>query len=156
MNTERPFRLTAERKLALAAAGIGCVIASLAFVGGLSSWQYYLTVAECQADAATLVGKRVRVNGTVAPGSLTIEPGRASAAFTLAGSGDGLGVVCPGPLPDNLAEGIQVVVEGRLLDARRFRGDRVLTQCASKYQSRSGTTATATATAAPRGEGRPG
>jgi cytochrome c-type biogenesis protein CcmE len=131
--------LTAERKLALAAAVIACVTVSMAVVGARSSWQYYLTVEECQADGPSLLGKRIRVNGTIAPASLKITDGRKSAAFTLAGTGSGsgtaLGVVCAGPLPDNLAEGIQVVVEGELQRPGSLQGERVLTRCASKYRS---------------------
>jgi cytochrome c-type biogenesis protein CcmE len=135
MNTLKSGVLTAERKLVLAAVLVACVTASLAFVGGLSSWQYYLTVEECQADGPSLVGKRLRVNGTVAPASLKIANGRKSATFDLMGTGPGLGVVCEGPLPDNLAEGIQVVVEGELRRPGWLEGERVMTRCASKYQS---------------------
>ena len=50
--------------------------------------------------------------------------------------GANLKVVCSGPLPDNLAEGIAVLVEGRLDDGGLLHGEKVLTRCASKYQSR--------------------
>ena len=40
-----------------------------------------------------------------------------------------------GPLPDNLAEEMEVVVEGSLEPSGCLRGDRVLTRCASKYAS---------------------
>jgi cytochrome c-type biogenesis protein CcmE len=145
MNRVTTGVLTAERKLALAAAVIACVTVSMAVVGARSSWQYYLTVEECQADGPSLLGKRIRVTGTIAPASLKITDGRKSAAFTLAGTGTGsgsgsgsgtaLGVVCAGPLPDNLAEGIQVVVEGELQRPGSLHGERVLTRCASKYRS---------------------
>ena len=39
-------------------------------------------------------------------------------------------------MPDNLAEGIAVLVEGRIDEAGLLRGEKVLTRCASKYQSR--------------------
>jgi cytochrome c-type biogenesis protein CcmE len=38
-------------------------------------------------------------------------------------------------LPDNLAEKMAMVVEGRLDDSGTLHGDKVLTRCASKYQS---------------------
>jgi cytochrome c-type biogenesis protein CcmE len=135
MNMVATRKFTAERKLALAAAVIACVTVSMAFVGARSSWQYYLTVEECQADGPSLLGKRIRVNGTIVPASLKITEGRKAAAFTLAGTGPGLAVVCAGPLPDNLAEGIQVVVEGELQRPGSLQGERVLTRCASKYRS---------------------
>ena len=61
---------------------------------------------------------------------------RTQASFALEGDGANLKVVCPGPLPDNLAEGIAVLVEGRLDDAGLLHGEKVLTRCAGKYQSR--------------------
>ena len=60
---------------------------------------------------------------------------RGQAAFTLEASPEPLRVNCAGPLPDNLAEGIDVVVEGRLDAKGLLRGDKVLTRCASKYES---------------------
>jgi cytochrome c-type biogenesis protein CcmE len=49
-----------------------------------------------------------------------------------------LAVICAGPLPDNLAEALEVVVEGRLDAGGMVRGDKVLTRCASKYEARAG------------------
>ena len=129
--------MTSERKLAVAAVVIACATGALAFLGGLGTWQYYVTVDECQSDTAGLLGKRIRVNGTVADGTLVLEEGGSGASFQLAGSasGPGLDVRCRGPLPDNLAEGGSVVVEGSLESPGQLRGDRVLTRCASKYSS---------------------
>jgi cytochrome c-type biogenesis protein CcmE len=128
---------TPERKLALAAAVIAAATGALALAGGLASWQYYLTVDECRAGGSALLGKRLRVSGTVAPGSLAIRPGRTAATFRLEGADGGLPVRSEGAtLPDNLAEGVQVVVEGRLDPSGAFRAEQVLTRCASKYESR--------------------
>jgi cytochrome c-type biogenesis protein CcmE len=46
-------------------------------------------------------------------------------------------------LPDNLANGIAVLVEGRLDDAGLLHGEKVLTRCTSKYQSRQSTSTAA-------------
>ena len=59
--------------------------------------------------------------------------------FALEAGSANLKVVCSGQLPDNLAEGIAVMVEGRLDDDGLLQGEKVLTRCASKYQSRSST-----------------
>jgi cytochrome c-type biogenesis protein CcmE len=114
---------------------VGGVTAYMAYVGASASWQYYLTADECVADASTLIGQRIRVNGRVVPGSLKIDSDRTQATFLLRGTGEELPVRCSGPLPDNLAEDIDVVVEGRLDEAGRFQGDKLLTRCASKYES---------------------
>jgi cytochrome c-type biogenesis protein CcmE len=140
MNTQKTGSRSAEKRLACAAIVVTCVTGSMAFIGGSTTWQYYLTVEECLAGKASLPGKRIRVNGTVAPSTLSIAEGRKAATFSLKGTEHAVSVVCAGPLPDNLAEGMQVVVEGELETTGRLRGEHVLTRCASKYQSqRSGT-----------------
>jgi cytochrome c-type biogenesis protein CcmE len=105
-------------------------------LGAVSSWSYYLTADECAADASALVGKPVRVSGRVAADSLDIAEDRTRADFLLQGSEGTLQVQSAGPIPDNLAEGIEVLVEGRLEESGCLQGDRVITRCASKYESK--------------------
>lgn len=109
----------------------------LAWLGASSSWQYYLSVDEAVADAAHLAGKRLRVSGRVTPGSLTVADDRRQATMKLAGERHTLHVACRCLLPDNLAEGIEVVVEGTM-QSDGIHGDRVITRCASKYQVKDG------------------
>jgi cytochrome c-type biogenesis protein CcmE len=108
-------------------------IGYLAYLGAASSWQYYLSVDEAVADATHIAGKRIRVSGRVRNGSLTIVDDRRQAAFDLAGELHTLHVACRCTLPDNLAEDIEVVVEGTY-QADGIHGDKVITRCASKYQ----------------------
>ena len=56
-------------------------------------------------------------------------------SFCLQGQTGTLDVVYQGPLPDNLAESMDVVVEGRCEAGGKIVGDKVLTRCASKYES---------------------
>ena len=124
-------------KLILGALVLLAVTAYVAYLGASSSWQYYLTVDECAADLNQFAGRRVRVSGTVAPGSLQMGQDRKSATFLLEGSTDTLTAICDGPLPlpDNLAEGITVVVEGSVSPGGSLNAEKVLTRCASKYES---------------------
>lgn len=122
-------------KLAIAGAVVASVTAFVAYLGATSSWQYYLTVDECVAKPQVFAGHRVRVAGRVAPGTLVIEEDRLTATFELAGNAGRLRTACPGPLPDNLAEDMEVVVEGNLDDSGHLNGEKVLTRCASKYES---------------------
>jgi cytochrome c-type biogenesis protein CcmE len=121
--------------LKLAAGGLllAAAIGYLAYLGAASSWQYYLSVDEAVADATGLEGMRIRVSGRVATGSLAIVDDRRRATFELVGERHKLDVTCCCLLPDNLAEGIDVVVEGTF-QADRICGDKVITRCASKYQ----------------------
>jgi cytochrome c-type biogenesis protein CcmE len=123
-------------KLTIGGAIIACITAYMAYLGARSSWQYYLTVDECAANAGELVNRSLRVSGQIAPESLHIDSDRTSADFVLKGAAVELHVTCGGPLPDNLAEQIEVVVEGRLESAVELCGHKVITRCASKYESK--------------------
>lgn len=127
--------MTTGRKLALGGLIVATLIGYLAYRGASASWQYYLTADKCLAERAALVGQRLRVSGRIAAGTFTVEHEPVRASFALEGQPANLPVVCPSPLPDNLAEGIAVLVEGRLDDAGVLHGEKVLTRCASKYQS---------------------
>jgi cytochrome c-type biogenesis protein CcmE len=114
-------------------------IGYLAYLGAISSWQYYLSVDETVVDATSLLGKRIRVSGRIGAGSLTIGETRRDAAFELKGAAHTLRATCCCPMPDNLAEEIDVVVEG-VLEADGIRGHKVITRCASKYQQKNAVT----------------
>jgi len=120
-------------KLIVGAAVIIAVIAYIAMLSQSTSLQYYLLVDECAAQRDTLQGKRLRISGGIAADSLRIAEDRRSASFVLQGKEHRLAVHCRGTLPDNLAEGIEVVVEGSLNPDGQLDGDRVITRCASKY-----------------------
>ncbi len=128
--------MSAGRKLAIC---IGLMVGAMAYFvyfGAAGSWQYYLTVDECVADVASLIGTHIRVSGKVAAGSLQIAADRGHADFVLQGNKGNLTVTCKGPIPDNLAEKMDVVVEGRLQLPAKLEGEKVLTRCASKYESK--------------------
>ena len=106
----------------------------MAYVGASSSWKYYVTADECLADMTRFEGVRVHVSGGVAPGTLRISPEGNRASFSLLGQTGTLEVRYEGPLPDNLAQAMDVVVEGRCESGGTIRADKVLTRCASKYE----------------------
>jgi cytochrome c-type biogenesis protein CcmE len=127
--------MSSEKKLAVAGTVVIAATMYMAYLGATAGWQYYLTAEECLANARDLAGNRLRVSGRIVSGTLRISAGRDTAEFALAAPQDRLRVVCRGPLPDNLAEASDVVVEGRLDENGLLRGDKVLTRCASKYES---------------------
>jgi cytochrome c-type biogenesis protein CcmE len=120
-------------KLAAGAVLMAGAIGYLAYLGAASSWQYYVTVDEAVADATRIGGKRIRVSGRVRTGSLMIVDDRRRATFDLTGEEHMLHATCRCSLPDNLAEGIDAVVEG-MLQSDGIHGEKVLTRCASKYE----------------------
>ena len=136
--------MTIGRKLVIGGVVVAGLTAYMAYRGAAASWQYYLTVDECLAERESFVGHRLRVSGRIAAGSLARNHDRTWFSFALEGDKANLKVVCSGPLPDNLAEGIAVLVEGRLDEAGLLHGGKVLTRCAGKYQSRQPTSTVGT------------
>lgn len=128
--------MTTGRKLVMGGVLIASLSGYMAYRGASASWQYYLNADECLTESASLGGRRLRVSGRIAAGTLTIDRDRTRASFALEADGAELKVICSGPLPDNLADGMAVLVEGRLDDGGLLRGEKVLTRCASKYESR--------------------
>jgi len=145
--------MTTGIKLTIAGVLVTAVTTFMAYQGAASSWQYYLTVDECTADAVTLKDTRLRVHGQVAPRSLQIAADRSTAQFLLVGEKTSLNVFASGPIPDNLKERMEVVVEGRLSQPTTLSGDRVLTKCSSKYQSAGSTSTPSQLTASHAEEG---
>ena len=122
-------------RLAVGAAVTAVATAYLAYLGAATSWRYYVLVDECTQAGNQLLGQRLRVSGHVAAHTLVVPADRSQAKFSLEGLQSKLKVSCPGPLPDNLAEDMDVVVEGTLQPGGLLQGEKVLTRCASKYQA---------------------
>jgi cytochrome c-type biogenesis protein CcmE len=135
--------MKAKAGLGLGIAVIVGVLAWVAVLAAPANLQYYLLVDECVSQADQLVGKRLRLSGRVAAQSLHIAEDRRTASFQLQGTQHRLAVTCRGPIPDNLAEEIEVVVEGSLGSEGRFQAGRVITRCASKYAPKQSLTAEA-------------
>ena len=125
------------KRLTIAGIVVAGATAYMAYLGASSSWQYYMTAKECVDNASQVAGQRIRVSGTIVPGSLVIAPDRQEARFSLSEAGSNLPVVCKGPLPDDLSptKAMEVVVEGRMEGACTLHGDKLITRCASKYSA---------------------
>jgi cytochrome c-type biogenesis protein CcmE len=129
--------MSTGKKLTIAGLVVAGATAYMAYLGASSSWQYYMTVQECVENAPQVTGQRIRVSGTIVPGSLEITADRREARFSLGEAGHTLPVVCKGPLPDDLtpAKPMDVVVEGRIDGTCSLHGDKLITKCSSKYNS---------------------
>jgi cytochrome c-type biogenesis protein CcmE len=127
--------MTTGRKLAIAGLAVAAVTAYMAYLGAADSWQYYVTVDECLAAPGRFGGDRLRISGKVAADSLEIAADRRHARFALQGTDGRLTVDYAGPMPDKLAEKMDVVVEGRMESSGTLRCEKLLTRCASKYKS---------------------
>jgi cytochrome c-type biogenesis protein CcmE len=118
----------------LGGAIVAAAIGYLAYLGATASARYYLLVDECPGAVSELRDCRVRVSGRIAAESLKIAGDRRHADFVLQGQVHRAPVSCRGVLPDNLTEGMDVVVEGTLRSDGRLECDSVITRCASKYE----------------------
>jgi cytochrome c-type biogenesis protein CcmE len=120
-------------KLLVCGVVIAASLAYAVYLGASSSWQYYLQVDECFSQADQFRGKRLRLSGRVAAGSLKASPEHREATFVLEGNVHKLPVCYRGSIPDNLAEGRDVVVEGTFVGDDQFQCETLITRCASKY-----------------------
>jgi cytochrome c-type biogenesis protein CcmE len=135
--------------------GVGVILVSmgvLAWLGYGESKTYYHTIAELPALQGAARAHRLRVGGTVEPGSIHRSSGRVD--FVLLGEGKSLPVSYVGsdPLPDTFVDKSQALVEGSLAQNGSFIAEQVQAKCASKYEAAPGATpgrAAAGADAAP-------
>jgi cytochrome c-type biogenesis protein CcmE len=118
--------------------GIAVIVVTMAFLAWLGygeSKTYYHTIAELPNLQGEARGRRLRVGGTVEPGSIRRSPGRVD--FVLEGEGKSLPVSYVGsdPLPDTFVDKSQALVEGSLARNGSFVAERVQAKCASKYEA---------------------
>jgi cytochrome c-type biogenesis protein CcmE len=121
--------------------GIGVIVVSMAFLAWLGygeSKTYYHTIAELQTLKGADLTHRMRLGGTVQPGTIRRLSGRID--FVLQGEGKTLPVSYVGsdPLPDTFVDNSQALVEGRPAPDGRFVAEHVQAKCASKYEAAPG------------------
>jgi cytochrome c-type biogenesis protein CcmE len=121
--------------------GIGVIVLSMAFLAWLGygeSKTYYHTIAELQTLKSADLAHRMRLGGTVQPGTIRRLSGRVD--FVLQGEGKTLPVSYVGsdPLPDTFVDNSQALVEGRPAPDGRFVAEHVQAKCASKYEAAPG------------------
>jgi cytochrome c-type biogenesis protein CcmE len=116
--------------------GVGIILAVVgweAVSGFQESKTYYVTVNELMQGRAAR--QRVRVGGTVQPGSVERRAGKVT--FRLAQDANSIPVVYVGndTLPDTFKDGAQAIIDGNYLSGREFQAEKIQAKCASKYQA---------------------
>jgi len=122
--------------------GVGIILAVVGWEAASSfqeSKTYYVTVNELTQGKAAR--KRVRVGGTVAPGSVERRAGKVK--FRLAQDAISIPVTYVGDdtLPDTFRDGAQAIVDGNYLASGEFQAEKIQAKCASKYQAAPGSPA---------------
>jgi cytochrome c-type biogenesis protein CcmE len=110
----------------------------LATAGMNETKTYYKTITELGQMGDQAYGKRLRVAGDVADGSIQRNGNRVE--FTLIQENKTLRVAYTGtdPLPDTFRDGAQALADGKLDKDGVFRAAKIQAKCASKYEAKPG------------------
>lgn len=114
-------------------------IAFLIFSAVNETSVYYLTIDEFVAQKEALANEGVRVAGRVRDGSMQWDPKTLHLRFALVdfeAPAAGVPVHYTGILPDMLAEGRDVIVEGKYGNDGVFQAHTIMTSCPSKYEAK--------------------
>ena len=127
------------------AGGAVLLVLSLAYLvyGGIQEGAtYWVTVGELQQQrmlpqrAAEERPSRVRLGGTVAPGSVRWDSSHRHLRFMITDGAHALPVAYSGVVPDIFKDERQVVVEGTLGRDGTFQATTLLAKCPTKYTPR--------------------
>lgn len=121
--------------------GIAVIIVSLAFLAWLGygeSKTYYHTIAEYQTLQGSARSHRMRLAGTVEPGSIRHTSGRVEFVLEEQGKTLPISYIGTDPLPDTFVDKSQALVEGHPGSDGRFVAEHVQAKCASKYEAAPG------------------
>jgi cytochrome c-type biogenesis protein CcmE len=129
----RPRRTRIRWSFIVAGVAIAGAILYLVLANTGKSAQYYLTVSELRA-CSSCGAQTVRVAGVVAVDGLTRDTAHQVIHFVVKDTGGALPVEYGGVVPDVFKPGIQVVVEGHLVNGV-FQASSLLAKCPSKFQS---------------------
>jgi cytochrome c-type biogenesis protein CcmE len=126
--------------------GAIAVIAAMVYFGvaGFEEGKaYYKTLEELNDMGEEAYGKRIKVAGIVADG--TVERRGKDLYFYLEQNDLDLPCVYTGsaPVPDTFKDGIEAVCEGKYREDGTFEAVKIQAKCASKYQAKYGAAETA-------------
>jgi len=136
------FTVFKNKKVLLGGIIIGLAIIFLAYMGFQGGNSYYFTVAEALEQKDSVGQSQVRIQGEVAEGFQSSGAGQ-NLTFTLLNIDDdgaqsepaSININYTGVIPNNFEAGRHVVAEGRFADDGSFTATKVITACASKYES---------------------
>ncbi len=113
---------------------IAGAISYLVFSGVKDTMVYYLTIDELQAKVPDVYGERVRVSGTVVPGTIE-KDNNGDIKFKITDGTNEINVNYSGIIPDVFADDVEAVVEGNYTQQNVFIADILLAKCPTKYES---------------------
>ncbi|MEQ9618849.1 MAG: cytochrome c maturation protein CcmE [Deltaproteobacteria bacterium] len=126
--------LKGKLKFIIAILVIALGISYLVYGGVKDTMVYYLTVEELQQRVPSVYNERVRVSGTVVPGTINQDTDGAL-EFQITEDGNNIDVVYGGVVPDIFKDDVEAVVEGVYTERNVFEADTLLAKCPTKYES---------------------
>ena len=111
------------------------IVAYLFWSGMKESSVYFLTVGEFSEQQHKLIGKGIRINGDLVPGSIQWDAANLILTFQLTDGKNTVNVRHKGVAPDTFSEAVSVVVEGKYQDGI-FEATQIMTKCPSKYEAK--------------------
>jgi len=126
--------LKGKLKFIIAIVIIVGALSYLVFSGVKDAMVYYLTIDELQAKVPDVYGERVRVSGTVVPGTIVID-NTGKLEFQMTDGNNKIDINYSGIIPDIFADEVEAVVEGSYTKDEVFNADVLLAKCPTKYES---------------------
>lgn len=129
-------------KLVITVVVSGCAISGLVWASLGEGAEYYKHVDEALSSQSRLVGKRLRVHGSVVEGSLVHQAGTLDYHFVMESKAPrahaAMTVDFHGIPPDLFKPGAEVIAAGVLGTDGLLKSDRIETKCPSKYETQAG------------------
>ena len=113
---------------------IAGALSYLVFAGVKDTMVYYLTISELEAKTPSVFGDRVRVSGTVVPGTI-VKDEKGNLEFQITDGTNNIDVAYSGIVPDIFNDDVEAVVEGEYTQEKQFKADVLLAKCPTKYES---------------------
>ncbi len=124
-------------KFIIAIAVIVVTLSYLVYGGVKEAKVYYLTVGELKERVPSVYRDKVRVSGTVVPGSIKKDLD-GSLEFKITDGEMTLDVYYKGIIPDIFKDEVEAVVEGVYTPENVFQANVLLAKCPTKYESLDG------------------
>lgn len=117
---------------------VGLVMAGVALAVGLALQAFEENLLFFYSPSQVLAGeppegRKFRLGGMVAAGSMQREPGELKVQFTVTDNANDMIVTYEGVLPDLFREGQGVIAHGRMLTDGTFRAEEVLAKHDENY-----------------------
>lgn len=121
-------------KFIFAIALIVSTVGYMVYGSAKDSMVYYLTINELTDSIPDIYNQRIRVSGTVVPGTIE-KDSDGTLRFTITDGSEMISVNYKGIIPDIFKEEVEAVVEGQYGNDQIFRADILLAKCPTKYES---------------------